>query len=156
MHDDYLSQRFPEMRPIRNPPSLNTVNGIGTMAYGRRDYDAETHTYVTTQYLTLVFIPILAFGAYRVADAPNGGWYFLGKVPLSGFARAWNYCALFLLVGGVGLGFWIHHINTPEYRAAATAREKMSQADRLAAEGKPVQEGLCDRVISLEKLWNRL
>src|SRR4029450_12844899 len=86
-------QPFPEMRPVGSPPSLSSVNGIGFNIYGSRDYDAESGTYVKTRFFTVVFVPILALGAYRVADAPGGGWYFLGRVPLSGLAEAWN-CVL--------------------------------------------------------------
>jgi hypothetical protein len=149
MHDNYFSERFPEMRPISAPPSLSTVNGIGTMAYGRRDYDPETYTYVKTRYFTLLYIPVLALGAYRVADAPNGGWYFLGKVPLSPAARFWNYFLLICVLGGVGFGIWHHHVNTPEYLAAARAREKMYQADQFVSEGKIGQAAALYRDLAL-------
>src|SRR5262245_29593490 len=81
--NDYLNERFPEMEPISGPPTLSTINGIGSMVYGQRDFDAETGTYVKTQCFCLLFIPIMALKAFRVADAPGGGWYFLGRVPLS-------------------------------------------------------------------------
>src|SRR5262245_35537721 len=128
MADFSLEERFPEMKPINSPPSLWTVNGIGTMAYGARDYDPMTHTYVKTQCLCLVFIPVLALGAYRVADAPEGGWYFLGKVPLSRLARFWNFLLLGLIAGGIGLFFWVRHTSSPEY----LARQKLAEGARLA------------------------
>src|SRR5947199_280923 len=99
------------MRPIRSAPALGSVNGIGLLAYGARDYDEETRTYVKTQCFCVLFVPVLAIGAYRVADAEGGGWYFLGKVPLSTLARLWN----FLLLGGgvlaLGAVLWFKHLS---------------------------------------------
>lgn len=40
-----------------------------------------------------IFVPVLALRAYRVADAEHG-WYFIGREPLSGFARMWNVLVL--------------------------------------------------------------
>jgi hypothetical protein len=132
MSDMNLSDRWPEMRPIRKPPGLMTINGIGTSVVGSRDYDDETGTYVKTYCFSVLFIPLVALGAYRVANADGGGWYFLGKVPLSGFARAWN-CLLVVLVLGVGGFFgWRAYTDSPSYLAG----QRLAQADRLAAEGK--------------------
>src|SRR5207244_144824 len=89
--------RFPDMQPITKPPTLTTVNGIGPTLVGRRDYDSATYSYVKTHCFAVLFIPLLALGAYRVCDAPRGGWYFLGKVPLSGFARTWNKLVALLI-----------------------------------------------------------
>jgi tetratricopeptide (TPR) repeat protein len=130
--ENQLEQRFPNMRPIRSVPSLSTVNGIGCMLLGGRDHDPETGTYVKTRCFCLLFVPLLSLGAYRVADAPQGGWYFIGREPLSGFARAWNWMLLFLVLGGVGLGVWINHTSSPEYQA----RKKVAEADRLAEAGE--------------------
>ena len=84
--NDFLQQRFPDMRPIAGPPSMTTVNGIGTSLYGSRDHDAETGTYIKTHVFCILFLPIFALKAYRVADA-QPGWFFLGRVPLSAVAR---------------------------------------------------------------------
>jgi hypothetical protein len=125
-------QKFPEMQPVSRAPSLGTLNGVGTMMIGRRDFDEETGTYVKTHCFTFLFIPLLAFGAYRVLDAPGGGWYFLGKVPLSGFASAWNkLVALFVFVGA-GLGAYAAYTNTDDYKAG----RELARADELAAGGK--------------------
>lgn len=133
--DDFrvsLEQRFPEMRLISSPPPLASINGIGATVYGSRDFDRETGTYVTTHFFTVVFVPVFALGAYRVADAPQGGWYFIGKVPLSSMARAWNFLVCFgvlALIGGFG---WHHHTHTPEYIAS----REISRGDAMLAEGK--------------------
>jgi tetratricopeptide (TPR) repeat protein len=126
-----LNARFPEMRPMGSVPTLQTVNGIGLGIYGRRDFDDETHTYVKTHGLVLLFIPFFNLGAYRVADAPGGGWYFLGREPLSSLAKGWNavVAALFLLGGG-WLG-WHLYTGTDDYKAG----QVIARADAEAAAG---------------------
>ena len=77
-----LAERFPEMNPAKRSPALFQWNGIGFALHGQRDRDGETGTYVATHWLTVLWIPLLALGAYRVARAEDG-WYVLGKVPAS-------------------------------------------------------------------------
>lgn len=127
-----LSERFPEMRPVTRVPSLSTVNGIGTAMMGSRDLDEESGTYVKTRCFTFLFVPLVAISAYRVFDAPGGGWYFLGKVPLSVFARTWNKVLLLLALGCAGAGGWFAYTSTEDYKAGAA----IARADRLAADGK--------------------
>ena len=43
-------------------PALGILNGIGTTLYGRRDYDAGTNTYVATQWLVFLFLPLFPAG----------------------------------------------------------------------------------------------
>jgi hypothetical protein len=129
--EDELAHRFPEMRPIKGPPSLSTINGIGTMLCGSRDHDPETGTYVKTLCFTLIFIPLVALRAFRVADAPGGGWYFLGRVPLTAFAKFWNWLMLGGSCAALGIGFWIYHTSSPEYQAG----RKLAEAEHLAGQG---------------------
>ena len=112
------------MKPVTAAPSMQTINGIGTSAYGSRDFDPETGTYVKTLWVTVVFIPIVPLAAYRVADAPNGGWYFLGKVPVSGAAKSWALFLLLAVLGVSGYFWWDHHTGTPSYHAG----QKMARA----------------------------
>jgi hypothetical protein len=92
------------MTPV-TPPTLFRLNGIGTSVCGKRDVDARTGAYVKTLVFTVAFIPIFCLAAYRVLDAPGSagwlswrdGWYFLERVPLSSFARFWNWIAPTLL-----------------------------------------------------------
>lgn len=126
-----LKSRFPDMTPLSSPPVLFTMNGVGTTVYGHRDYDAETQTYVKTMYFCVVFIPVIALRAYRVADAESG-WYFLGRVPLSPAARSWNLALLAAVIGLCGLGIWNSYTDTPEYRA----RQAIADAESLAAAGE--------------------
>src|SRR5262245_3056952 len=125
-----LSSHFPHMRPIRSAPTLFRINGCGIGLYGRRELDRETQTYIATSCICLVFIPILALSAYRVARAAGGGWYFLGRERLSPFAKLWNL----LLLGGVGLacaiGGWNSYTHSPEY----IAKNHLKQARQYAGE----------------------
>jgi hypothetical protein len=132
MSDIDLQSKFPDMRPIRSAPTLQTVNGIGFSMCGARDFDEQTRTYVKTHCFCFLFIPLVALGAYRVLDAGPAGWYFIGRVPLSLFARAWNYLLLFGILGIGGFVGWNYYSSTPEYAAG----RKLGEADRLAAAGK--------------------
>jgi hypothetical protein len=60
-----------------------TVNGCGTMYYGRRDEDSDG-SYVTTQWITLVFFPLIPIGSYRVRPIKSGilsSEYHVWKAP---------------------------------------------------------------------------
>ncbi|MHC4916596.1 MAG: hypothetical protein ACYTGB_14000, partial [Planctomycetota bacterium] len=92
----------------------------------------ETRTYVTTYCFSLLFIPLVALGAYRVADARGGGWYFIGKEPLSGFAKFWNQLLVVTALVLIGGAYWTAHTGSPEYRMA----RRLAEARSLAAEGK--------------------
>ena len=125
-----LRERFPDLQPVNDAPSLFTVNGCGFGVYGKRDYDKETNSYIKTYCLCLIFIPILAISAYRVCDAPTGGWYFLGKVPVSGLANIWNKLLCFLIFilisGGIAAHQWDQYTTSPEY-ITAQKREKAQE-----------------------------
>src|SRR6516225_3085693 len=128
MSDIDLASKFPDMRPLKKVPSLVFINGCGTTVYGTRDYDDETGTYVTTHCFCLLLVPVVALGAYRVArDGPT--WFFLGRVPLSTFARLWNSLVFGALLLAVGLVGWHFYSDTPEYRAG----RRLAEADRAAA-----------------------
>jgi hypothetical protein len=97
---DELHKRFPDMAPIKRPPTMHTVNLCGLMLHGARDRDAETGTYVKTRAVVVLLLPLCFLEAYRVKDAGRG-WFFLGRVPLSPKTRQFNWIvppALFLLI----------------------------------------------------------
>jgi tetratricopeptide (TPR) repeat protein len=73
---------FNGMKPIAGPPSLRTINTVGTALYGRRDYDEGTDSYIATLYFVIAFVPLFPLACYRVRTA-GSGWRFLGKVPLA-------------------------------------------------------------------------
>jgi tetratricopeptide (TPR) repeat protein len=129
-----LQRRFPAMKPVKSPPGLVTINGIGVSMYGKRDFDPATGTYIKTRCFCFVFIPLFPIDAYRVSDAPGRGWYFLGKEKVSGFARGVRWCALAIVAFFVGSGMWAAHLNSPEYRA----KKGRERAVALVAAGKPI------------------
>jgi tetratricopeptide (TPR) repeat protein len=131
-----LWDKFPDMRPIQHPPAPMRICGFGTTFLGGRDSDPETGTYVTTLAATALFVPLFSLTAYRVADAPSGGRYFLGKVSLSWFARGCNLLVLLLLaLAGSGIWWWTTIANSPAYLAG----RKVAEADKLLAAGQPRQ-----------------
>jgi hypothetical protein len=127
-----LSQKFPDLRKTTAPPTLSSTKGMGLHLLGRRDFDEETRSYVATRWFCLLHIPLIAVDAYRVIDGPNGGWFVLGRAPLSGGAKSWNLILLAAILAAVGFGWWHHHVNTPDYLAA----QRIEEADKLAAAGK--------------------
>jgi thioredoxin-like negative regulator of GroEL len=132
MPETEFLDKYPDLKPITAPPSLYTVNGLGCTVYGGRDFDEETSTYVKTHCLSFLHVPLVNLAAYRVADAPNGGWYFLGRVPLTTAARLWNVFLLFAVLATAGAVAWNIHTRSPNYLAA----RKMDEADQLAADGR--------------------
>ncbi|HEX9047062.1 MAG TPA: hypothetical protein VF988_08535 [Verrucomicrobiae bacterium] len=134
---DQLRAKFPNLQPIQRLPTLMRINGCGVGIVGKRDHDPETHTYVKTYCVCVLFIPVLALSAYRVANAPNGGWYFIGKEPISGFARSWNLTmALLAVVIGLSVA-WNEHTSSPEYQA----QQAIKRADAQLQSGNPVRAG---------------
>ncbi len=67
-----------------------------------------------------------------MADAPGGGWYFIGRVPVSPPARAWGLSLVLLLVAGISWFAWHEYTKTDSYRAG----EMLAQADQLRRDGK--------------------
>lgn len=131
-----LQARFPRMKPVGSAPPLFRINGCGLSMFGNRGFDSRSGTYLKTYGITLVFVPVLPFASYRVADAPDGGWYFLGREPISGFARmarATMILAVILAVVGVKISA---DRNSPEgrvKRALATAAETAEHGSALDA-----------------------
>lgn len=121
----YFRTKYPEMRPVRSAPWLFNVHGLGAGLYNERDRDPATGTYVKTHCLCVLFVPVLALGAYRVY--PRGtGWTLIGKVPLSSFARWWNVLLLLGIAAWIGLAVWFD-----EDSAAAL----LERGDKAAAAG---------------------
>ena len=116
------------------PPQLGTVNGIGLSMAGARDRRGET--FIKTHVFTLFFIPIIALGAYRVSNAPEGGWYFLGREKLSSFAKGWNFLILSAIASAVLGGMWTSYTNSDEYltkQEIKAAEEYTTKGDSLGA-----------------------
>src|SRR5438045_2861442 len=122
------------MTPIKSPPKMFRVNGCGVALYGKRDMDAETGAYVATWCLSLLFIPIFAFRAYRVARAQRG-WYFLGREPLSGLAKLWNLSLISAIIVAIGAVQYGIYTSTPSYKA----KRQMAAARSLVSQGHLAQ-----------------
>ncbi|MHC4953524.1 MAG: tetratricopeptide repeat protein [Planctomycetota bacterium] len=132
MDEINIEERFPDMEPVSSPPSLGRLNGFGFGMYGRRDMDTETGTYVSTQAFSALWIPIFAMRAYRVADAESGGWYFIGRVPLSSTAKM---CNILVLVGALIFGGrmgWSSYQSRPDVRAG----NEVARAEQAVEEGR--------------------
>lgn len=115
--EEWLRRKFPKMNRKFRSPSLTTFNGIGPRFVGERDFDHETSSWVTTQYFCVLFVPIFAMAAYRVASSQGGGWNLLGKEPISSRARKLNVGVLLLLALAIGGGWWNAYTSSPQYRA---------------------------------------
>src|SRR3954470_23881224 len=155
-----LQSKFPWMKPVKSAPALFRVNGCGVGMYGSRSADTETGTYVSNWCLSLVFIPVLCLRAYRVARHANGGWYFLGREPLSGLARGFNILVLLGVLGTIGAVQYGIYTSSPAYKAKrqmATAKElvnsgQIARAARIyqrlsianADEARPATEAIRD------------
>ncbi len=141
---DELRRRFPNLRPLKGAPWLGTINGFGCSLYGQRDRDVETGTYVKTRCLCALFVPILALGAYRVADAGGRTWYFFGKEPLSLFARTWNGIVAALAVLLSLSGAWHAYVSSPTHQA----RQELNRAAQLQTAHQPLQAaGIYQRLL---------
>ncbi|MBY0460637.1 MAG: hypothetical protein K2V38_25245, partial [Gemmataceae bacterium] len=127
-----LQDRFPGLKLGRRPGPLTGQNGFGTALVGRRDSDPETGTYVATHVFRLLFLPVWAIGAYRVADAPEGGWFCLGRVPLTWRGSLGNVLLVLAIIGTGSGVWWNSHTRSPDY----VAGQKLRQADAAAAAGR--------------------
>ncbi len=116
-------------RPISSAPALWGINGFGVRVYGERDPRPDG-TYVTTRYVTALFVPVLPLDAFRVSKSEDG-WYFLGKESLSAVTRWWRRLMAVALVVGV-LGGLVHHYLTSPGHRLAVAIESAQQAEAEA------------------------
>jgi tetratricopeptide (TPR) repeat protein len=130
-HLAVTADRFPEMQPIEGPPGLSRIAGTGCMMLGSRGHDPASGTCVKTLFLTVFFLPVLALRAYRVADAPADGWTFLGRVPLSWFARLWNLLLPGTACVAIAVALRPHPAPSPDIQA----EQQLAEAERLAGQG---------------------
>jgi hypothetical protein len=68
------------------PPTLYTLNGIGTTLYGKAQ-KRDDGTYIATQFFAFVFLPLFPLGSYWVKPAESGGWYFIASTPNPGWVK---------------------------------------------------------------------
>ena len=128
------SARFPDLRPITSDPPLFHLWGFGLYLYGERDFDPPTESFVRTVCFCLLYIPIVAWRAYRVAPTDDG-WRILGRVPVSPASRVLGVLASLSVLGGSSYLAFMAYWNSP----GVVASRNLAAADRLEAEGHAEQ-----------------
>src|SRR5262249_50086897 len=111
-----------------------------------RDHDDETNTLVKTHCICILFIPAVALAAYRVAHVQSA-WYFLGRVPLSAAAKAWNLLLVAALVATAGVIGCDKYSSTPDYIAG----RRLAEGDQLAGAGEIVRAAEVYRDVAVGK-----
>jgi tetratricopeptide (TPR) repeat protein len=149
--DGVLSNRRYFLQAMRGTPGLSTLNGIGTRVYGEQEKDPQDGTYITTQFFTLVFLPLWPLAQYLVAKAPSKGWYFLGRVPLSSFYRWWRRAVLVAAGSALvafGTAAWrssthsnVHFLNGLPVPVAVTMGDEIVRLAPGGRETREMQEG---------------
>ena len=151
-----LQERFPGLVVGARLPGLFQLNGCGLALYFSRDFDAPTGTYVKTLCVTILWIPLFPVGAYRVSDAPTGGWFVVGREPPSPSMLAARRVALGLLLFGAFMAAWGGYRTTDGYKDGvelsgareATRRGRIREAAErfrmLARSGRKVAESARD------------
>ena len=100
---------------------METVSGIGTTLYGKKDLDKESGWYTTTKWFVIVFLPIIPLGSYRVkrGETYTGmpeGQVLLGtstEFEMKKIKLDWLQVVKTFLIGwGIGIGlmyllYWI-------------------------------------------------
>jgi curved DNA-binding protein CbpA len=81
-----------DLTPISSAPPLGSINGCGVRLYGHRDDDRATNSFVSTYFITFLFVPVIPLTAYRVVEV-GSAYRFLGKAPLSPVTSAWRVIA---------------------------------------------------------------
>jgi hypothetical protein len=78
-----------------------TINGCGTKYYGRRDQESDG-SYITTEWIVFLFLPLIPIGSYRVQllkSALMSSEYHIWRVPLQWRQILNVYLADALLLG---------------------------------------------------------
>jgi len=92
--DTYIRENH--LTPIKNLPSLTTLNSIGFGLRGKSKFDLHTQSFETTHFFLVLFLPVIPTARYRVIRA-HRGYQFLGKVPL----EISDWIPLFLWIFGI-------------------------------------------------------
>jgi len=135
---------FGALKPISSAPSLRTINGVGFTLYGRSDYDQETHSYATTHYFVVFFIPVFPISRYRVINTDSHQYRFLGKLPLRKIDR-WHLgiAAASILAGIISIGINSNQNSGTPYtsspRPPSTDSPKAGSTDRNNYESRKTQ-----------------
>ena len=126
-----------------------TLNGFGTKFYGKRDQAADG-SYVTTKWLTALYVPVIPVGSYRVKPVGQGtNWgihrsqnYQVQNLPLC-WEQVWNIymiAAPILFLGG-WLIWWgskneqaVNALHAQMDATAAEIKTTRASAEKLQSE----------------------
>lgn len=93
----------PGFVPVSAPPRLVSVHGIGTTLLGGYEANPATGSFIATQFLTLLFLPLWPLARYRVAKA-GSSYRYIARGPVEWLDRA--ICgAIVLVLLGLGLAW---------------------------------------------------
>ena len=118
-----------------------TLNGFGTRYYGKREL-AEDGSYITTLWITGLYVPILPLGSYRVRPVGQGSNYVVHrsqnyqvvKVPLC-WEQVWHVymigAPILLIIGG----FAWSEVKSDRAKDAMRAQMEATGAEISAAQG---------------------
>jgi tetratricopeptide (TPR) repeat protein len=115
-----------------NTPALGRVNGIGAAFYGKRDYDPATNSYVTTQFFTFLFVPVIPIAAYRVVSLGGNSYRIFGKVPLSKLAVRYRWLVL-AAVGVLVIYSMIQSTDSPSSSGTGSASPSVYSSPTYSA-----------------------
>ena len=110
--DAMLRNRRLFVQPMTGTPTLFTVNGVGTMLYGRGAYDPSDATYFATLWLTVLFVPLVPLRQYLIRYAGPNEYQFIGKVALSGplrWLRRAELALVLAVLAGIAATSWRAH-----------------------------------------------
>ncbi|MBX3157677.1 MAG: hypothetical protein KF773_17020 [Deltaproteobacteria bacterium] len=129
-----IEEKAPRPLGDRALPTLYRWNGIGLGFYGRRDHWPDG-SYATTHCFSLVYVPLIPVGAYRVRDAVDG-YMIMARERLSTFAKVARIAVVAGIVALIA-GFAIHtYLNDP----TRVANQRFERA--LDTEGKTPEAAL--------------
>ncbi len=80
-------RRGERLGPVTRRLSLGAYHGVGLQLYGHSAEDIESGSYVGTQWLTFVWLPIIPLARYRLVPADSDTVQPIGQLPLR--TREW-------------------------------------------------------------------
>ena len=146
---------FRELIPVKNTPTLSTINGIGGKLYGNSEHDASTGSFATTYYFTFLYFPIIPLRRYRVTQEGHS-YRFLGRMPLRKFDKWHIGIALSLILIAVFYGMANSNTGTPSQQSiyqtsAASTTYEASSSNTTRSELKAQIDAGRTRIDTLER-----
>lgn len=131
-------------------PSLARYIGTGFSLCGHTDEEPEFHSYLTTYYFILLFIPLIPIRRYRVIKKDAGQYRFLSRAPLQR-THQMQLSAVFLCAAmAIGLSWFTVYDTAKVGQAHALPGKSMaltelkSKIEELDAKLKTVKDQLRD------------